>query len=173
MEQRTLGKIQGAKEAFEAFFDNVEIEGYKADSGVGDQPVNLDIYKGARNRVDNSIKYAKENGLEYDYYVAIESGIANTLGKWEIVNIAVIKDKYGYESFASSAGFPVPEKYAKKIIETDLGHVMDEIFNESDLGQGKGGIGMLTKDNINRIELTRDAFVMALTQFVNGDKWKD
>lgn len=140
---------------------------------MGDQPVNLEIYNGARNRVDNSMEYAKENGLEYDYYVAIESGIANVLGRWEIVNIAVIKDKEGYESFGSSAGFPVPEKYVDKIIETDLGCVMDEIFNESELGKGKGGIGMLTKDNISRIELTKDAFIMALTQFVNGDKWKD
>ena len=74
---------------------------------MGDQPVNLEIYNGARNRVDNSMEYAKENGLEYDYYVAIESGIANVLGRWEIVNIAVIKDKDGYESFGSSAGFPV------------------------------------------------------------------
>ena len=32
---------------------------------------------------------------------------------------------------------------------------------------------MLTKDNITRIDLTKDAFIMALTQFVNGDKWKD
>ncbi len=119
------------------------------------------------------MEYAKENGLEYDYYVAIESGIANVLGRWEIVNIAVIKDKEGYESFGSSAGFPVPEKYVDKIIETDLGCVMDEIFNESELGKGKGGIGMLTKDNISRIDLTKDAFIMALTQFVNGDKWKD
>lgn len=140
---------------------------------MGDQPVNLEIYNGARNRVDNSMEYAKENGLEYDYYVAIESGIANVLGRWEIVNIAVIKDKEGYESFGSSAGFPVPEKYVDKIIENDLGCVMDEIFNESELGKGKGGIGMLTKDNITRIDLTKDAFIMALTQFVNGDKWKD
>ena len=140
---------------------------------MGDQPVNLEIYNGARNRVDNSMEYAKENGLEYDYYFAIESGIANVLGRWEIVNIAVIKDKDGYESFGSSAGFPVPEKYVDKIIENDLGCVMDEIFNESELGKGKGGIGMLTKDNITRIDLTKDAFIMALTQFVNGDKWKD
>ena len=140
---------------------------------MGDQPVNLEIYKGAKNRVDNSIKYAKENGLDYDYYVAVESGIANSLGRWEIVNIAVIKDKDGYESFATSAGFPVPDRYVDRIISEDLGHVMDEIFNESELGKGKGGIGMLTKDNITRIGLTKEAFIMALTQFVNGEKWKD
>ena len=32
------GKIQGAKEAFEKYFENVEIEGISVDSEVGVQP---------------------------------------------------------------------------------------------------------------------------------------
>ena len=42
------GKIQGAKEAFEKYFDNVEIEGISVDSEVGNQPINEDILLGAR-----------------------------------------------------------------------------------------------------------------------------
>ena len=47
------GKIQGAKEAFEKYFDNVEIEGISVDSEVGNQPINEDILLGARNRLKN------------------------------------------------------------------------------------------------------------------------
>lgn len=47
------GKIQGAKEAFEKYFDNIEIEGIDVSSEVSDQPVNKEILKGARNRVKN------------------------------------------------------------------------------------------------------------------------
>ena len=36
----------------------------------------------------------------------------------------------------------------------------------------KGGISFLTHDVISRIDLTRGAFIMALTQFVN-EKWND
>ena len=31
------------------------------------EPVDLDIYKGAKNRVDNLIAYAKENNIEAEY----------------------------------------------------------------------------------------------------------
>ena len=60
-----------------------------------------------------------------------------------------------------------------KIIESDLGKVMDEIFSKKDLRSSTGGIGLLTHDVITRIDLNYSAFVMALTQFVNNDIWRD
>ena len=166
------GKIQGAKQAFDNYFDNVEIAGIPVSSNVSDEPVDLDIYQGAKNRVNNLIEYAKENNIEAEYYLGVESGITNLLGKWIIINVAVIKDKDGYESFGTSSGFPVPEKYVKRIIETDLGVVMDEMFNEHDLRSSVGGISFLTNNVINRIDITREAFIMALTGQIN-DIWKD
>lgn len=118
------------------------------------------------------MKYAVENSLEIDYYLGVESGITNLLGKWVIINIAVIKDKNGYESWGTSSAFPVPDKYVQEIISTDLGKVMDNIFKQNDLRSGKGGISFLTKDVINRIDLTKEAFVMALTQYIN-EVWND
>lgn len=167
------GKIEGAKQAFEKFYDNVEMIGIPVSSGVADEPVNEDIYNGARNRVNNLIKYAKENEVEADFFIGIESGITNKLGKWVIIQIAVIKDKNGYESFGTGSAFPVPEKYVKEIIETDLGKLMDKIFAGDGLKNAKGGISFLTKDTITRYDLTRDAFTMALTEFINGSLWKD
>ena len=166
------GKIEGAKEAFLNYFDNIDIEGIPVESGVADEPVDLDIYTGARNRVDNLIKYSKENNLDVDYYVAIESGITNLLGKWIIINIAVIKDKNEYESWGTGPAFPVPDKYVDEIINTELGTVMDRLFEENDLKNGKGGISLLTKDVISRIDITKEAFIMALTSQINN-YWKD
>lgn len=166
------GKVQGAKEAFEKFYKNVDVIGIPVSSNVSEEPVNEEIYQGAKNRVDNLIKYAKENRAEADFYVGIESGITNLLGKWVIVNIAIIKDKNGYESWGTSPAFPVPDKYVNDIIEKDLGIVMDEIFGGDGLKNGKGGICFLTNDVITRIDLTRGAFIMALTQFIN-DIWTD
>lgn len=166
------GKIQGAKEALDKYFDNIEIIGIPVQSNVSDEPVNLDIYEGARNRVDNLIAYAKENNIEADYYLGIESGITNLLGKWIIINIAVIKDKTGYESWGTGPAFPVPDKYVNEIISTELGIVMDKVFEQNDLRSGKGGISFLTNDAISRIDITREAFIMALTGQIN-DVWKD
>lgn len=161
------GKIEGAKEAFTYYFDHFDIEGIAVASDVGDEPLNREIYEGARNRVDNLMKYAKENNIDADYYLGVESGITNLLGKWVIINIAVIKDKDGYESWGTSPGFPVPDKYVDKIVTTDLGRVMDDLFQQHDLRSGKGGVNFLTNGIISRIDQTRDAFVMALVQHTN------
>ena len=167
------GKIEGAKRAFLKLFDNVDIVGVCVDSNVPDQPVGKDIYNGARNRVDNLMQWAKDNGETADYFVAIESGITKDLGKWSIVNMAVIKDGSGRESWGNSAGFPVPDKLVEDIINRSLGTVIDELFEKNDLRSSIGGVSYLTHNNISRIDLTEMAFVMALTQFVNGDIWRD
>lgn len=166
------GKIEGAKQAFSEYFENVQVEGIPAPSQVAEEPVNNEIFDGAMNRVKNVKEIALQKGIEADFYIAIESGITNQLGKWLIVNIAVIEDKNGFKSWGSSPGFPVPDKYVDEIINTDLGKVMDRIFDENELNLGKGGIGLLTKNKISRIDLTKEAFIMALTQFINKEIWK-
>ena len=172
MGTKNPGKIEGAKKAFEEYFDNIEIEGISVSSEVSDQPVNEEIFKGAKNRVKNLRKYAKENNIDADFYIASEAGITNLLGDWIDINSAVIESREGLQSVGTSQGFPIPEKYVDEIIETELGKVMDKIFSGEKLGNGKGGISYLTKDVINRINLTKDAFVMALISHINGEIWK-
>lgn len=167
------GKIQGAKEAVKKYFDDFDIEGVSVESEVGEQPVNDEIYLGARNRVNNAIIYANENNIDVDYFLGIESGITNLLGKWMIVQIAVIKDKNGYEGFGTGPAFPIPEKYVNKIIENTFGKFMDNMFNKHDLGKSNGGISFFTHNEITRIDQTREAFIMALTPFINGEIWRD
>ena len=166
------GKIEGAKKALSKYFNDFEIEGIKVESNVNEQPVGLETYNGAVNRVNNLISYAKDNNIEADFFMSIESGLTSELGFWAITNIAVIKNAKGEVGVGSSASFPVPNKYVEQIKTETLGTVMDTIFNESDLRSTTGGIGLLTKDVVTRIDLTTDAFLMALTPFIN-DVWKD
>lgn len=173
MGTKNPGKIEGTKEAFEKYFENVEIEGVPVSSDVGDQPINEEIFKGAKNRVKNLKKYAKENNIEADFFVASEAGITNLLGgEWIDINAAVIEDKNGVQSVGTSQGFQIPDRYMDEIRATELGKVMDKIFKGQDLGKGKGGISFLTKDVISRIDLTRNAFIMALIKHINGDIWR-
>lgn len=169
---KNKGKVEGAKRAFEKFFEGVEVVGVPAGSDVPDQPVNEETWQGANNRVKNLRNYATQNEVDADYFVAIESGLTNALGSWMIVNIAVIENKDGLQSVASSSGFPVPERLVDKIKEIGLGDVMNEIFNEEDLHSRGGGIQLLTQGKVSRIDLTEVAFEMALTKFVNGEIWK-
>lgn len=172
MGTKNNGKIEGAKQAFEIYFKDIEIDGISVSSEVGNQPINQEIFIGAKNRVKNLKKYAKENNIEADYYIASETGITNLLGDWININTAVIEDKYGWQSIGTSQGFPIPEKYLEEIKQTELGKVMDKVFNGKELNKGKGIINRLTKDVISRIDLTRNAFIMALTKHINGEIWK-
>lgn len=172
MGTKNPGKIEGARQAFEKYFDDVEIEGIPVDSNVGDQPVNEEIFQGAKNRVRNLKEYAKKNNIEADYYVSSEAGITNLLGNWIDINAVVIENSDGFQSVGTSQGFPIPDKYIKEIKETELGKVMDKIFQGNDLGKGKGGINFLTKNEVSRIDLTKNAFFMALTSHINGEIWR-
>ena len=166
------GKIEGARLAFEKYFENVQIEGISVESEVSAQPVNKEIFQGAKNRIKNLKKYAKQNNLKADYYIASEAGITDLLGEWIDINAVVIEDAEGYQSVGTSQGFQIPQKYVQEIKETELGKVMDKIFDKQQLGQGKGGINFLTRGEISRIQLTKDAFLMALIGHINGEVWK-
>lgn len=169
---KNQGKIEGAKKAFLKFFDNVEIVGIPTESEVSEQPVNIDIYLGAKNRIKNLKTYCKNNNIKADLFLAIESGIFNSLGEWLITNIAVIEDNNNFLSYGTSASFPVPNKYVEEIINTDLSQVMNKVFTKDDERHNHGGgIQLLTRNNISRIDLTEMAFIMALTRYVNLDKW--
>lgn len=173
MATKNPGKIQGAKEAFEKYFNNVEIEGISVESNVSNQPFNEEIFEGAKNRVKNLKEYAKENNIQADFYIASEAGIQNLLSEeWIDINAVVIEDKNGFQSVGMSQGFQIPNKYIKDIKETELGQVMDKIFSKNELGKGKGGISLLTHGDTTRVDLTRNAFIMALTPHINGETWK-
>lgn len=166
------GKVEGAKKALERYFDNVDIISVTADSEVPDQPVNLEILKGAQNRVKNLKKYCVQNNINVDLYLAIESGIENTLGKWAITNIAVIEDKNDFQSHGISPSFPVPDSLVEEIIETELSAVMDRVFSKDKQSKNAGGgIQLLTHNQVSRIDLTELAFIMALTKYINKDIW--
>lgn len=166
------GKIEGCKRAFERYFDNVEIEGIPVSSNVPDQPFDSEVLQGARNRVANVKKFAIENNIEADYYVAIEGGITTSLGTIIEMNIAVVEDNNNIQSVGTSQGFPIPERYMDEIKETNFGMLMDRLLDGKELSKGKGGIGILTKEQVSRIDITENAFIMALTTHINGDIWK-
>lgn len=165
-------KIQGAKLAFEQYFDDVEVIGISVKSNVSEQPFDDEILLGARNRVQNLKNYAYENNIDADYYVSIESGITGKLGFWINTNFALVVDKSGYESIGISEGFPIPNKYIEEIRQSELGTVMDRLSNVDNVKQKFGGVYVLTKQ-LTREDLTKHAFTMALTQFINGEKWRD
>lgn len=105
MATKNAGKIEGARRALAHYYTDFTIEGIAVCSDVPDQPVNSQIYQGAKNRICNLKKYSMENQIEADLYLAVESGITNQLGDWMILNMAVLETKDGFESYGNSARF--------------------------------------------------------------------
>lgn len=171
---KNAGKIEGAKRALLQFFDEVEIEGIAVSSDVPEQPVGEDTYRGAKNRVTNLKKYCLDNGKNADLYLAVESGISKVCGQWMITNMAVIEDNDEFCSCGASPSFPVPNHLVQQVIDTDLSQVMDSLFYEDkERHNHGGGIQLLTRGKVSRVDLTCLAFTMALTSYLNPEKWSN
>ncbi len=170
---KNQGKIEGARRALLKYFDDIEIHGIPVESNVSEQPVNNELYIGAKNRVTNLKEYARKNNMQADLYLAVESGINDVLGRWMITNVAVIEDNKDFESYGTSPSFPVPDRLVKEIINSDLTCVMNKIFGkDEDRATKGGGIQLLTHNIISRIDLNEMAFIMALTKYINEDNWR-
>ena len=162
------GKIEGVKKSFELFFEDVEVCGFDADSEVASQPINEDTMKGAKNRVKNLKQYAKNQALDAEYYVAVESGLVNIYGSEVIINACYIENDVGESSIGFSEGFPIPEGKFEEIKNKGFGRVFDETFNivhDPNKPKVMGGINTLTNGKISRIQITSDSVAMALTKF--------
>ena len=169
---KNAGKVEGLRRALAHYYDDVEIEMMSAPSNVAEQPIDADTLIGAQNRVKNLKTMAKEQGVKVDLYASIESGMINLFGKWVIANIAVIEDDDGFESYGLSQSFPVPDSLVEQIKEVGLGEVMNQVFTKDDDRHNQGGgIQLLTHNIISRIDITENAFVMALTKYLNKDIW--
>ena len=51
-----------------------------------------------------------------------------------------------------------------------LGIVLDEIFHGINLSRNKGGINYLTLGEVNRIQLVRDSFILALIPYLEQNQ---
>ena len=63
-------KVKAITEVFKIYFENVSSKGTEVISGVPDQPINEDVFKGAKNRIEFLKKNLEEHN--YDYLVSCE-----------------------------------------------------------------------------------------------------
>ena len=160
-------KIEGAKLAFEKYFSDFEIIDKDISSGVNSQPINDEILLGARNRIKG---LKKLNIKDIDFYISSEAGLISIGDLYVNINLAIIEDINGYESIGTSQGYMIPKNKIDSIKEKSLGVVMDEIFNGVNLSKHKGGINYLTLGEVNRIQLVRDSFTLAIIPFLEQNQ---
>lgn len=155
-------KIEAIAEAFEIYFQDVEVMRYDVASGVPRQPVNEEVFQGAQNRLEGLKKEGEDN---WDYLVSCEGGLINLYDYWFNVQVIMVQGKDEKIGIGLSQGCQIPPEYVEEVIDTSIAKVLDRIF------EGKGGIRMLTHDQFTRKSLIKDGTIMALTRVLNGDVW--
>ncbi len=104
-------KVDAVKKAYSFLGSSVEVIGYKADSGVGEQPVEQQTLEGAKNRISDVNSRVK--GLHR--IVSIENGIFREDEKWLDKAVIVIYDPTkDSEHVAYSDSIIFPDEYVEK-----------------------------------------------------------
>ena len=157
-------KINATKQAFEAYFDNVEIKGIKVPSGIKPFPTSEEeTFQGAVNRAK-----AVSEMEQADYYVGLEGGLQTFNGYIIVKQIAVVlhDEKTG---IGVSSGYNAPETLINQLDMTsdESRIILDRYFGKTEILSKEGIIGVLTNGKLNRTTISRNAVICALTVFIN------
>ncbi len=160
-------KVNAAKRAFEKFFEEVEAIACEAESNVSEQPVDNEIFQGAKNRVKNLAKK-----VEADFYVGIEAGAMQTCYGVCTITVACIYDREKFY-FGIGPGFYLPDKIAKRLLNGEkLAKIAEEITGRKEIRKKEGMIGHITNCAVTREELNYFAVLMALASYFGEKKLK-
>lgn len=134
-------------------------------SGVPDQPMNEDETRlGAINRVKNCLR---EHPAEKDtaWFAAIEGGVeVFDDGPATFAYVALYHQ--GRWSVTRSASLPLPAQVYQALEKgEELGHVMDRLFNTTNIKQKGGAIGLLTRNRATRQSVYELAVTMAMAPY--------
>jgi inosine/xanthosine triphosphatase len=159
-------KVEGVKQAFQHYFDEVEISSREVDSGVGKQPFNNESIRGAINRA------LKSYSNEFDFSVGVEAGLFSfkrTITGFIDFQVAAIYNGHRI-TIGFGPGFEYPPFVVEEVLKgKEVGDVMDEFTGIKNLGEKTGAIHFLTKGRISRIDLTRLSVITALIPWINKE----
>ena len=167
-------KIAAVRDAFEPYFPGAVVEGIEASSGVPAQPVGEETFAGAENRARTLQAFNDEQGLEAEFCVGLEGGIAQYHDRWFAFGVICIADATGRLGFGVSPLFELPPGVVDDLLGgSELGHVMDRLAGEHNTKQRGGAVGILTGGRITRRELYAQGVAMALIPFLNVGMYFD
>lgn len=147
-------KIEGIEQAFSEFFPEEEINlfPYEVNSNVRRQPIESEIYNGAKFRLKNLKNILEE---DVDFMVSCEAGLITLNGLWFNQHVILIQKYDGTQSVGISGGFMIPQDKITDVINADLKVAFGS----------KAGISRLSNGLTSRCDLIKQGTVLALAGF--------
>lgn len=159
-------KIEVVEKVFASFVKGTfEVSGHNAVSGVPETPYNQETYDGSRNRaVDCRASHIA------DYFVGLESGLAERYGQLYEEAWATVITKEGKEFFGYSSGLKIPEMVTRKMRELKLEHCDVMTLVEREFGNLPNDTwGTYSGGSLTREVSLEEALRNAMMQILPGD----
>ncbi|QIZ77804.1 inosine/xanthosine triphosphatase [Ferrimonas lipolytica] len=159
-------KVQAAQQALSQAFPATTwlVEGFAVPSGVAEQPLTeTETRLGAENRL-NALRLAQPDA---DFYAAFEGGYDRFNGSpFTFAYVAISNGER--VQFGRSATLPLPEQVAIQLEQGgELGPLMDILFNDHNIKQKGGAIGLFTNGKVDRCSTYRDTMTLLLAPFLH------
>ena len=164
-------KVSAARAVLAPLASRARIESVAVASTVSDQPFGDDeTIRGALARAA-----AARDALGAELGVGIEGGVVEqTGGEMRTCAWAVIVDAHGRSGVGGSLAMPLPRRVAQMIRDgLELGHAMDQLVGEDDTKRGKGAVGILTADLVDRQRAYEVLVSYALAPFLTPRLYSD
>jgi len=163
-------KVMGVQEVLSKSkrFSQAQLISVKTSSGVSDQPLSLsETTQGAKNRAEAAFKHSPQCLLGF----GIESGLMeapDTSSGYLLVSVCSIFNG-SHHAIGLSTGFEIPPS----LLELMLNHKKDltqacletGISKNAHIGSQEGLVGILTHNQIDRKEYSKQAVLTALAQY--------
>ena len=161
-------KIQAAREAFASIFSGEDFIylSVSVTSGVSRQPkTDQETLLGAFNRAQNAAKEIPKA----DYWVGIEGGINGWDEEMAAFAWVVVIGRHGIGK-SRTGTFYLPKQVAE-LVRTgkELGEADDIVFDRENSKQDNGAVGLLTGNVVDRVQLYKQAVILALIPFKNPE----
>jgi inosine/xanthosine triphosphatase len=175
-------KVEACKKVFNTlknqFFkkENISYIVRKVNSDIADMPLSIDeLMIGAKNRSENLFQNLKHENRPADFYIGLEGGFFIKYITHRIHPVVFLESwVYAFDGsdgyWGSSGAIEVPQKISEAIIKsgTELGVIIDEKMNESDIRSKQGTVGILTNNLTTRQGFFETALIFALAPFYNS-----
>ncbi|KAG8467261.1 hypothetical protein KFE25_000577 [Diacronema lutheri] len=152
--------VETLRASFPRFAD-ASADGFKASSGVAEQPRSMDeTLRGARNRARGA--FASRDAVDLAF--GIESGVFELDGVMFDICAAVAYDGVR-ESVGWSSAFELPPAVAAHVHDgMDLTQASNAagVSGDAKLGEGQGLIGVLSEGRVDRLAYTKQAIAVAM-----------